>query len=219
MGSNFYLIFVLFSLLSYCIVYYKKKYSSGFKYLFCILLLTLFVEILCNYRAKNSLNTLVIYNFFTPLEFIFYILTLKQIIKDTIAQKIIKFLLFIYPLLCFLNVLFYQGLYAFNSITYAFGCLLIIALCLFYFYELFKLQYAVDLRREPAFWICTGLLFFYCVSFPLFVAVNVLITSSSLSLILVGWYSFILVVLNCILYSLFSIAFLCKINLKKSLLS
>ncbi len=57
-----------------------------------------------------------------------------------------------------LNIYFVQ-VNVFPPTTYSLGCLLIVGICIYYFYELFHLPSSVNLLREPAFWICTGLLF------------------------------------------------------------
>ncbi|MGZ8557320.1 MAG: hypothetical protein ACXWWC_03260, partial [Chitinophagaceae bacterium] len=77
-------------------------------------------------------------------------------------KKIIKAVLLIYALTSTVNIIFIQKMKAFHTITYSLGCLLIVIFCFYYFLELFKLPKSVKLKNNPAFWICTGLLFFYC---------------------------------------------------------
>jgi hypothetical protein len=66
--------------------------------------------------------------------------------------------------------------------------------------------------KEPAFWICSGLLFFYTCSFPLFGLWNHL---HGLPRIILRNLAAVMQFLNVLLYSLFSIAFLCRIRIQK----
>jgi len=122
--------------------------------------------------------------------------------------------LWIYLLLVILNFLFIQKIAAFKSITYATGCLLIIAICIYYFYELFQLTHSVNLVRQPAFWICSGLLFYYSCSFPIFGLTNFV---RSAPLIIFKNIGVIIFLLNVFLYSSFTIAFLCRLRTRKSM--
>lgn len=121
--------------------------------------------------------------------------------------------LWIYVLVVILNALFIQKDSGFTSIPYAIGCLLIVSFCIYYFYELFQLPKAVNLVRQPAFWICSGLLFFYCTSFPIYALFNFLKKSAPNFL---NNYGVIVLVLNVFLYSAFTIAFLCRLRTRKS---
>jgi hypothetical protein len=103
---------------------------------------------------------------------------------------------------------------AFPSISYSLGCLLTVGFCIYYFYELFHLPVYGNLLREPAFWICTGLMFFYICSFPLFGLYKLLYAVSS---IIMDNIATILIVMNALLYTLFTTAFLCGIKMKKSI--
>ena len=83
-------------------------------------------------------------------------------------KKVIRIIMILYALIAIINIIFIQKMKAFHTVTYAFGCLLIVAVCIYYFFELFKIPKSVKLKNNPAFWICSGLLFFYCCGFPLF---------------------------------------------------
>ncbi len=118
----------------------------------------------------------------------------------------------LYILIAVTNILFIQKIKAFHTVTYAFGCLLIVAACIYYFFELFKIPKSVELKKNPAFWICSGLLFFYCCGFPLFGMFNFL--SDISKLIIKNFYN-IITILNIFLYTLFTIAFLCRLKIRK----
>jgi len=112
-----------------------------------------------------------------------------------------------------LNVFLIQGYNSFHTLTYSIGSLIVISLSIYYFFELFQTQYAISLAKEPGFWIACGLLFYYSVSFPLFVSVNLMKHFPTALGDVIG---IVCSLMNFILYSLFCIALICKIQIKKS---
>ena len=126
--------------------------------------------------------------------------------------KIIRFTLALYSLVAVVNIIFIQKMMAFHSVTYALGCLLVVVFCIYYFLELFKNPKSVKLNNKPAFWICSGLLFFYCCGFPLYGLSNFL---GDISKLIIKNFFSIIIILNIFLYSLFTIAFLCRLKTRK----
>ncbi len=120
-------------------------------------------------------------------------------------------MVFIYTILALLSIFIFE-VNVFPSISYSVGCLLIVGVCIYYFYELFHYPSSASLLRVPAFWICTGLLFFYICSFPLFGLYKLLYSASST---IMNNISTILDVMNVFLYTFFTTAFLCGIRLRR----
>jgi hypothetical protein len=177
------------------------------------MVITLAVEITAWLFFQYKINVTLLYIIFTSFEFMFYLFVIAFSIYNLKVRKIILWLMAVYPVLVLLNRLFIQQR-SFHTITYSIGCLLVVAGCIFYFFELFQSTRSVNLLKEPAFWICSGLLFFYCCTFPLIGLWNFL---PGLSDIILKNLNDILTFLNILLYSLFSIAFLCKIRYRRSL--
>ena len=208
-----YVYFICLSFLASLSVYFNSKASHFYLRLFPpFLLATIIIEILGSYFLSISKPNLGLYNFFTVFEFCFYLYIISLIISSKRAKKIIMVILVLYVLIAVTNIIFIQKIENFHSVTYSFGCLVIVAACIYYFFELFKIPRSVDLKKNPAFWICSGLLFFYCCGFPLYGMLNFL--SGISSLIIKNFYS-ILIILNIFLYTLFTIAFLCRTKIRK----
>jgi hypothetical protein len=208
-----YLYFELFSLLASLTLFFRREIPLYLKLFTPFLVITLIVEIIgwkVNERQENS--SFLIYPF-SVLEFGFYLYTLYNVIRTPGIKKVVLYALFIYPVLALTNIYFIQ-VNAFPSVTYSLGCLLIVGVCIYYFYELFHLPSSVNLVREPAFWICTGLLFYYICSFPLFGLYQLLYSASN---IILQNISTILTVMNALLYTLFTVGFLCGIRKRKVL--
>ena len=187
-----------------------KLYLKVFPFYLAI---TFSIESVGIYRWSNHLSTAKLYSYFSVFEFIFYFFVFYHEISGIKARKIIRYLTVGYPILFFINIFFYQT-EGFHSITYSLGCLLVVSLCIYYFFELFQATHSLVLTREPAFWICTGLLFFYCCTFPFFALTNFL---TSIPSIIMDNMSSLLNLMNCLLYSLFTIACLCRIRIRKSM--
>ena len=120
-----------------------------------------------------------------------------------------------YPVIAFLNFFLIQKVAVFNTMTYSLGCLLIVTFCIYYFFELFQLPHSIILSKEPNFWICSGLLFYFSCTFPVFGLLNFF---SAPSKTIVQTVTIISNLLDVLLYSSFTIAFLCRIKIKRSTL-
>ena len=208
-----YVYFIAISFLASLSIYFISKAPPYYLKQFPpFLLATVIVELLGTYLASIGKGNLWLYNFFTVIEFCFYLWIISLIISNSRIKKIIRITLIFYALASSVNIIFIQKMKAFHTGSYAIGCLLIVGVCVYYFFELFKLPKSVKLKNNPAFWICSGLLFFYCCGFPLYGMFNFL--SGISKLIIKNFYS-IIIILNIFLYSLFTIAFLCRLKTRK----
>lgn len=208
-----YIYFMAISFLVSLTVYFTARRPYRYLKLYPpFLLITLCIDSIGTYRSFYGLNTLILYNFFSVFEFCFYFLILSLVINNPRMRVTARITLLLYVIAASVNISFFQGVNGFHSVTYAIGCLLMVGFCIYYFFELFRLPKSVNLKNNPTFWICCGLLFFYCCSFPLFGMANLL---SSISRLIIQNFINIINVLNIFLYSLFTIAFLCLIKTRK----
>lgn len=195
---------------------FSKSYkgSSYLKLFPPFLFIVLVIETLTSYKASKREPTAAIYNFFIIFEFCFYLWIQSFIITKKKVKRIIRVTILIYAVAAFLNILFIQKLSGIPTITYSIGCLLIVSFCVYYFLELFMLPKSVSLWNNPAFWICFGILFFYCCSFSLFALINYWM---HLPKFLIRNFKLIVNILHIFLYTLFMIAFLCTRTRKYTL--
>jgi hypothetical protein len=176
------------------------------------LIITFLVEIIARKIGNAQGNNLFLYNLFSASEFTFYLYFFYGIYKGKAAKKIALYAMIIYLVLALVNIFFVQGLKVFHTYTFMLGCVLMIGFGAYYFYRLLKEPQTGKISRDPTFWITAALMIYYCCDFPVFGILNY-ITRLSPTV-----YSGLLVVynlMNIILYSLFTVAFLCRINIRK----
>ncbi len=201
--------------LSSLTLYLRKDRETYLRYFPLFLFAVCAQEAISEYRESiHILNNLFYYNPYTILVCCYYFLTIYWIIHNKKVKKIIIYILIIYPVIAAVNILFIQKVNSFHTITYSIGGLIIVLLCVYYFFELFQATANVNLLRQPSFWICSGLLFYYSCSFPLYGLNNFLIQSASLTVI--KNLIFVFQILDVLLYLSFTIAFLCRLRVRKS---
>lgn len=205
-----YTYFIAVSLLVSLLVYQKP---SGFylKLFPPFLLLTLIAEVYGSWLFSVDKNNVVIYNFFSTFEFCFYLFIVSILIKNSTTKKIARLTILLYAMVAVVNIVFILKMKTFHVTTYTVGCLLIVVFCIYYFLELFRFPEPGKLVQNPAFWICSALLFFYCCGFPLYGLIN---QWKGISKLVLENFVDIVTILNIFLYSLFTIAFLCTTTRK-----
>jgi hypothetical protein len=211
MQLSIYFALVMISFLASLTAFFQKPTPSYLRLFPGFLLVTIVVEGISTWMFFHGKRSNYLYNFFSAVEFLFYMYVLREIIQSVKAKKVILYVAWIYALLGIANALFIQKLASYNSVTYALGCLLIALISIYYFFELFQSMSSVSLVRMPAFWICAGLLFYYTCSFPLYSMANFMKAA-----IIRKNIQFIVLLLNVFLYSSFTIAFLCRIRARNS---
>jgi hypothetical protein len=166
--------------------------------------------------ALNHVNTVLLNNVTTTLTDGYYLFLLMQIGQRPTAKGVLLLMLITYLSFGTINLLFIQGMTVFNTITYSLACLFIVGGCIYYFLELFQQRESVDLLRQPAFWICTGLIFYFACTFPIEGSFNFM---NALPRVILQNLFIIFILLNILLYLSFSIAFLCRLKTRKSMSS
>ena len=208
-------VFIAIALLTSLTVYLRPTSIIYLKIFPLFLIIIAILGSIIGYLSWHNKSNTILYNFFTTLEFVFYFFVLKEVILNRQIKKIIFFVLLIYPIITFLNIFLIQKMTVFNSVTYSIGCLLIVTFSISYFFELFQLVDSINLLLQPAFWICSGLLFYFSCTFPLFGLANFIKSPPKII-----WNNLAIIsnLLDVLLYSSFTIAFLCRIKIKRSTL-
>jgi hypothetical protein len=207
MGTAF-LWFELLSLIV-AIIHYRYLKGSNLVWFIPFLVLTNIQEWgshigLFSINENNSLSV----NIFTTIEFMFYSwLFYKEIINYNYRKIIITSAFFLLAAII-INILFVQGLHTIHTYTFLGGSVLMVFFVFLYFYDLFLKEQAVVLKKNPMFWISIGLLFYYTGMFSFYAFLHVV--SDEMKVRYGQLFMVLANIFNIILYSCFTIAFLCR---------
>ncbi len=157
--------------------------------------------------SHNGSNGLSI-NIFTTIEFLFYSWLFYKEIKNRSFKKIIISATPLLIIAIVTNVFFIQGLHTMHTYTFLPGSVLMVCFIFLYFYDLFLHDQVVSLSKNPMFWICTGLLFYYPGMFCVYAFFHAVSTEMAEEYGKI--YILMANIFNIILYSCFTIAFLCR---------
>jgi hypothetical protein len=192
---------------------YLNKNAPLYLKLFPVFLLQVLI---CEYigvqMASHQQNNLFFYSITSVVEFMFYFFFFYSVYRSSKAKRTVLILMAVYLVGALVNIFYIQGRKVFHTYSFMVGCLLVIAGSIYYFLQLFRNPQQGSIMREPAFWITSALLFYFGCVLPIYGIVNYISTlSNTLNVVLV----FILKFMNILLYSLFTLAFLCKVNFRK----
>ena len=203
---------VLFEIIAFLssIFFFIRKKNSLISSFIPFLFVTVVVEFLGWLWSVNggSQYKYVMYNFFIPLEIIFYSTLFHRYLRKPLFKKIVILLVPVFLAMATINMIFIQGVnHTFNSYTALLGAFIIVIFCCLFFYEsVLPDQMDQQLLKQPFFWVTSGLLIFYLGS----VIANALfeyLKSNDLQEQSKRIYVIIFDSLNVILYSSFCLAF------------
>jgi hypothetical protein len=195
------------------VVRYRRIYPVVLRLFVPFLALSLIMEIIGKIQVRMHVYNHWVFNFFTCFEFLFYSYIYSRLLESPKWARIIRYCMIIYPALFLANIFFVEGFHHFHTITYRVGSVMIVFWCYLYFRQLMRSEAFVPVFRIPAFWISTGLLFFYA-GFFFYMSAGYILMYTRLVIDKIIWYA-ISDTLNGILYGCFLIALLCQGSQKK----
>lgn len=159
------------SFLSSLIVYSKKNLPLYIRLFPLFILAQIVSGYLLIWEAWLFRSNQDLYNLWSILVFTFFLFVLSQIGYSSKMKRITFSAACFYPTVAIINIWF-QGVKKFSTLNFDLGSILIIVFVSGYYYELYRFPRYTKLLAQPNFWICTGLLFFYATTFPVFAVVN-----------------------------------------------
>ena len=210
----FYLLPLFLSFLS-SLSSFRLDWPKPFRW-FCIFLLaTLTTEIfavLWKYQLHHtswwnySFNNLWIYNLYLLPQYLFYIYFFSSIVNLRFV-KVLRFpMAFLLCSVAAVDLFWGRQLFLVNYFTIITANFIVIFFSVSYFVQLMRASGVIRLAREPAVWISIGAFIFHLGSLPCFILLNYL---SSGNVVLSLSLFRIIIVLNTLMYTLYSIAFIC----------
>jgi len=173
------------------------------------------VEFSCNFlvRPFHFKSNVPLYNVFMLVEFWTYAWFFRTILQNRLLKKLIGYYLVLLPIFWIVVVFFVFGIGHWNSYLSITGSLFTVCMAAAFYYQLFTAPDLIRLTVSAEFWIATALIIFYACNLPYLGMLN-FITGEYLSL--ARNLLMVLQVLNIVMYSLFTLAFLCRIRTMKS---
>jgi len=194
------------------LISFRWNFPFHLKFFSLLLGLTFLVE-LCAipiFRTFSLGTNSQVYTPFMLVEFCAYTFYYRQILKN--RNLLTSLLLLVVVLTWLISTIFIFGFFKWNSYISITGCCCTIILAVCYYGQLLRSSEPVKLLRQPEFFIATGMLIFYSCQLPFLGALNYLVNNHyelARSLLRV------LQILNIVMYSLFTFAFLCNLTPKK----
>jgi hypothetical protein len=147
-----------------------------------------------------------LYNCFMLVETMTYAWFFREILTSRLLKGLIGGYMILFPIFWIIVVFFVFGLYQWNSYVAIVESLFTVCMAAVFYYQLFTAPTLIRLTTSPEFWIATGLIIFYTCNLPYLGMLN-FITKDYLPL--AKSLLKLLQVLNIIMYSLFTLAYLC----------
>lgn len=196
---------------------FRYRWPEPYRYFLLFLVTTLLVEsfaIVWKYwlykqfsPSYNQTNGWLYNLYFFP-QFVFYLFFYFRVTGRLPKQRNTFFLILLFFVLAAtINMVLTTGIYKYNTNNIIIASLLIVFLTTRYFLSLFRSSKLVVLQQEPLAWISFGAFIYHLCCIPYFTFFSYL-NKSNLPLSL-SLYK-ILTVLNVIMYSSYTIAFLCR---------
>lgn len=182
-----------------------RKLSTGFKYLTFLLILTFFIEVMAKILEVKVGSSFSIYHYLIigglVLNFLIY-LNLIAIKKVNFMVMLSLTILFI--LLSIVNSIYVQPTNKFPSNGIMLHCIQTVLLSLLSYLNMLKFPVKTTIYKQPVFWLNTGNLIFYGLTFSIFSFYNLYYKTAQVGS---GGYQLIYFT-NILLYSFYLIAIL-----------
>jgi hypothetical protein len=131
------------------------------------------------------INNLPLIHIFTLLEMLLLFLFYSQVLDITKQNTWFKILVGVFILINFINILFFQSIFQYNSYTRTIEALIAILFSLNYFAKLAAIETRV--ARHPGFYFNAGIFLYFSGAFMLFIFSNFLIAKLNTANFLTLW--------------------------------
>lgn len=190
-----------------------NKLSAGGRLLLIAITIGALTEIGMTIAARIWHNNMPILHAYTVLEFCLLLSVYHYEKSGLISPKIYLALLLSFIAVAIGNAVFYQGVMEGNSLVRSIEGIILIILALYYFFDLLKQLDTHKPERTFMFWVSIAVLVYFGGNLLIFIYFNQIqsigIQSAHAKELMfqIGFISFIL---NIFLYTLYSVALLCK---------
>lgn len=151
-----------------------KTIGKAYKLLTYYLLITLFANVANQILSINHISNLLIFHAYTPIEALFLFQFFSFIFYGDKIVKAIQVLKFLFPAYCIVVFICFQNNTIFNSYTSSIEAILIIGLCMYYWWQSINHETDRNWTELPLNWIVSGILLYFSSALFYFIFSNVL---------------------------------------------
>jgi hypothetical protein len=190
----------------FAIIFYYKYRNSFLKYFVILIWYAIINEFIGQYYSANiDRNNTVIYNIYKIVEFSFYLLLYKNIIKNINYKNTISVFLILYYISIIINCFYESFIYDYFIKNYILGAAFIIVSIVFYFIETLNSNKIMSIDKSLYFWFSVALLINYLPNIPFKIVTKYYVNSPTIPYIYLTTY-----ILAFISFSILIYGFLCS---------
>lgn len=190
------------------VLFYYKLPSNKAKSIVALIFFSFLIELIgqINLKQLTGLLNYFIFNFYMLVSFSYYIIILKTLLSKISHKVVANLFLIIFLLFYIVNLIFIQKNIT-ETFTYSFslGVIFVLILAGLYIIEIFNSGKILNFRESIYFWFILGVLLFHVPFLPFMLAIKWVLINSSGSI-----YSFVLFILNVLMYGCFITGFICS---------
>lgn len=190
-------------------LYYRSAQIGGMKYLLWIVWSAAVVESIGLYYLKVLKQVAgLLFAVYQPIEYALMALFFIFIIQNTLINKLIKISIPVVLIWNIINSLFFQGIKELNTYVLLVVSLLFCTWVIIYLLQLLNnFDNETILWKNPYFWACSGILFFYAGSFFLTCFISFILKNDKETANKIWPINHLL---NIVMYSLYAYGFICQ---------
>ncbi len=152
-----------------------RHLGTAMKIMACYVFLGAFIQYYSSYESAQKHNNLWLLHYYTPLEFACICWLYSHVLKDFVRTSAFWVLGLGFACLSALNSLFLQDIDTFNTYARSLEGILVILLCLIWFFRTLTELKIKRLEQDPVFWVNTGFLLYFSGNVLLFAFSNYII--------------------------------------------
>ena len=174
----------------------------------------LLVELSANFflHLWHFRSNVPLYNAAMLLEFLTYAYFFRTVLTNPLLKRLIDIYMILLPIFWVIVVFYVFGIRHWNSYFSIVGSFFTVCMAAAFYYQLFTAPTLIRLSISPEFWIATALIIFFACNLPYLGTLNYITQKYPA---LARSFLQLLQILNIIMYSLITLAFLCRIRIMK----
>lgn len=149
-----------------------KNLNVASKYLLGYLIVSGVINLVAIIFIKYKMNNLPLLHLYTIIEAVFLLSYFRSIFKQIVVKKILLAISFLFPIICIINLIFFQSIFTYNTYTRPLEAIFITFFCLLYLYQS---GFAENWLKKSVNWFNIGVLTYFPVVCIIFILSNYMV--------------------------------------------